>query len=325
MSWLRTESAMPRHWKIAPLSDAAFRMHFTAMAWCAEFRTDGRVTKAIVETLPRVPNGCHLLEAITELTTPAVGPDGREHDPLWVDRGSYFEIHDYLEYNISSAEYAKKQNAGKAGGLAKAGNHKEKATPKQSSTSLAHASNLPEKNLAPASDVLSKTPSKSLADPDPDPDPEDLKSPLTPPRGNGAKVQDSTRGKPADPFRASFRTQCPDKIAFTERQRGLATRGSIDINLAWAQFRDDSRGYGKFLVDWESAFSAHLAKSIERIERAAQYRATERNAQRDAATAPPTRPKGSVSTDAAPPPPKALPVADAAKSERLRNAIARIG
>ena len=120
-------------------------------------------------------------------------------------------------------------------------------------------------------------------------------------------------------------TPVPEKLEFTEAHRGLAARGSIDINLFWREFKCFCKSRGVTSVNWSAAFEGELAKSIERIERAAQYRATERNAQRDAATAPPTRPKGSGSTDAAPLPPKALPVADAAKSERLRNAIARIG
>ena len=64
MSWLRIEGRMPQHHKVAPLSDAAFRLHMTAMAWSVEGKTDGRITKAIPATLTRAPQGKKLTEAL---------------------------------------------------------------------------------------------------------------------------------------------------------------------------------------------------------------------------------------------------------------------
>lgn len=137
--------------------------------------------------------------------------------------------------------------------------------------------------------------------------------------------RDPTKPKPADPFRASFRTQCPDKLDFSEKHRGYATRGSIDINLAWVQFREDARSKATHLVDWDAAFLASLTRSVERIERAAAIRATERTAQRDDATVPRTRQNASGGTGGPPPTETVSGSQLEANSKKLHSGLARIG
>lgn len=110
MSWLRIEGKMPTHWKVAPLSDAAFRLHVTAMAWCAEHRTNGFVAKNIPETLTKSPKGKHLASTIHELATAK----------LWHVLEDCYEIHDFLDWNLSKEDYDKRAAAGAAGGRAKA-------------------------------------------------------------------------------------------------------------------------------------------------------------------------------------------------------------
>jgi hypothetical protein len=95
--------------------------------------------------------------------------------------------------------------------------------------------------------------------------------PPNPPRGSA--VRDPTKGKPVDRFRASFRTQCPDEMDFSEAHRALCRRGSIDIKLEWRSFSKEAQATGKHLSDWNSAFEGHLAKAVARIERAASFRA----------------------------------------------------
>lgn len=71
---------------------------------------------------------------------------------------------------------------------------------------------------------------------------------------------------------------CPDKVEFTEKHRGIANRGSIDINLAWTKFKANSKAGGRRAVDWSAAFEATLAEAVDRIERAAAYRANGQDA-----------------------------------------------
>jgi hypothetical protein len=110
MSWLRIEGRMPHHRKIAPLSDAAFRLHVTAKAWCVEEESDGKVPTKVPATLPAAPRGKKLDVIVTEL----VDAD------LWEPVDGGYLIHDFLVYNPSAAESeaarAAKSFAGSLGG-----------------------------------------------------------------------------------------------------------------------------------------------------------------------------------------------------------------
>lgn len=123
MTWVREDDAMPWHPKIAPLSDAAFRLRSEAKCWSSAQLTDGIIRAAV---LPAVsPSGKGQPRWATELVTagiwhtaaelatqpcphslgdkptcPPAGPDG------WV-------IHDYLEYN-PSAQHVVQDRAAKA-------------------------------------------------------------------------------------------------------------------------------------------------------------------------------------------------------------------
>lgn len=111
MSWLRIEGRMPQHAKVAPLSDAAFRLHITAMAWSVEGKTDGRIPASVPGTLTRAPRGKALKNALSELVTARV----------WLPLGADgYEIHDFLQWNLSATEIdsrsAAKARAGSMGG-----------------------------------------------------------------------------------------------------------------------------------------------------------------------------------------------------------------
>lgn len=94
------------HPKIAQLSDAAFRLTVTAWAWCVELRTDGHLPKGMVPALTRAPQGRQLQRIICELVAAE----------LWHDRGDRFEVHDFLDYNMSSDQYEARARAGASGG-----------------------------------------------------------------------------------------------------------------------------------------------------------------------------------------------------------------
>lgn len=92
MSWVKLCDGFPGHVKVRGLSDAAFRLHVTALCDCAAHLTDGRVTSAAARTLPGSPQGARLKKTVAELV--AVGLWEEADEDGWL-------IHDFLEWNPS--------------------------------------------------------------------------------------------------------------------------------------------------------------------------------------------------------------------------------
>ncbi len=98
MTWLKTDDRFPEHRKIRRLSDAAYRLHHTALCACAKDETDGLVTE----------------DDITEMEH---GPRLRKHVPALVDMGLWepvpggWLIHDFLDYNPSHSKQVAKREA----------------------------------------------------------------------------------------------------------------------------------------------------------------------------------------------------------------------
>lgn len=91
MSWLRIDDRFPRHPRIAPLSDRAFRVHVTGMCYASEFLTDGHVP---------TPPGEE--KAVRELVRRGIwAPD---------DAGGYV-IHDWADYNPSAETIRQQRKA----------------------------------------------------------------------------------------------------------------------------------------------------------------------------------------------------------------------
>lgn len=88
MTWVKLDDRFPSHRKIALLADRAFRLHVSALCWCAENLTDGYVSERELPLVARLRNP---RAAAKEL----VGAG------LWdrVDGG--WLVHDYLDYNPS--------------------------------------------------------------------------------------------------------------------------------------------------------------------------------------------------------------------------------
>ena len=130
MSWLRIEGRMPSHPKVAPLSDAAFRVHVTTLAWCVEHGTNGVVPRGVPATLTAAPRGKRMGAVIDELVTAR----------LWVpanDEAGGWEIHDFLAFNPTAEKQAAAQSrhsaarreAGQRGAAARWSNGKPDGKP----------------------------------------------------------------------------------------------------------------------------------------------------------------------------------------------------
>lgn len=104
----------PRHRKIRPLSDKAFRLHVCLMALCNEDRNDGIILKHDFEQFGP--------KAARELLTPVPGSNPLAYK---LDDGTY-RLHDYLKHQNSALEIAEKskdkQERGSRGGVQSAHN-----------------------------------------------------------------------------------------------------------------------------------------------------------------------------------------------------------
>ena len=105
MTWAKLDDSFPEHPKVVELSDRAFRIHVTALCYCARNLTDGHVPAPTVRAFTLGKKA-----PITELVKAGVWNEN--------GRGAYI-IHDYLDYNPSrehvEAERARKQEAGREG------------------------------------------------------------------------------------------------------------------------------------------------------------------------------------------------------------------
>lgn len=86
MPWVKIDDRFPSHRKIALLSDRAFRLHVSAICWCAENLTDGRI-------------GDRELALITRVRGVKATAEQLEAAGLWDRTDGGWAIHDYLDYN----------------------------------------------------------------------------------------------------------------------------------------------------------------------------------------------------------------------------------
>jgi hypothetical protein len=86
-TYFRVHDGMDEHPKIAPLSDAAFRLIVETWAYCSRNRTDGRLTDAVWRKRGK-PKARRELEALGLV---------EQHD-------GYVQVHDYLDWQRSAAE-----------------------------------------------------------------------------------------------------------------------------------------------------------------------------------------------------------------------------
>lgn len=113
MTWLRLDDQFAEHEKVADLTDRGFRLHVTALCYCARNSTDGILNARAVRIVSAIISRGTLKRQIDELVDAGLWrtlPDGS------------FEINDFLEYNPTSDEVkqlqAKRREAGRRGGKA---------------------------------------------------------------------------------------------------------------------------------------------------------------------------------------------------------------
>lgn len=94
MSWVKLDDRFPEHRKVEDLSDAAFRLHVSALCWTASKEKDGFVPRKAARKLGSQSRIEELVDA-----------------GLWIQVGDDYEINDYLEYNPSHDQLEAKRAA----------------------------------------------------------------------------------------------------------------------------------------------------------------------------------------------------------------------
>lgn len=158
-TFIKLHDGYADHDRVIDLTDAAFRMHVSAMCFCGSNQTDGRIkARVLLRYAGR--------KAIDELV--AAG--------LLVETADGYEVHDYLDYNRSREEIeelsAKRSQAGIKGGR----------PPKQTASTRKATSNQIGFGLK------TKTVSQKNPDTDTDTDTELMDPSLTTDRPNPAKT-----------------------------------------------------------------------------------------------------------------------------------------
>ncbi len=85
MSWAKLDDAFADHPKVVGLSDAAFRLHVTAILYAARYETDGEIPGGVLGRMGGAPASAE------ELADAG----------LWDFTEGGYAIHDYLKYNPS--------------------------------------------------------------------------------------------------------------------------------------------------------------------------------------------------------------------------------
>jgi hypothetical protein len=91
VSWFKLDDQFPRHPKVLQISAETAWLFVAGGCYCAQYLTDGIIPKAAVAGLTTARKWQVCAESLVR-----VG--------LWHDRGDYYEIHDYLDYNPTREE-----------------------------------------------------------------------------------------------------------------------------------------------------------------------------------------------------------------------------
>lgn len=124
MPWVRFDDQFASHRKVTRLSDAAFRLHVSAVFWCARNLTDGAVPEVDVENVcarvrsPQkfvtelVRQGLwHETGAVCDSPDCPAHPDNAGSNAVTANGETGWLIHDYLEYQPSKARVERERES----------------------------------------------------------------------------------------------------------------------------------------------------------------------------------------------------------------------
>lgn len=96
MTWIKLDDGFTDHPKIAALPPTAFRLHVAGLCYCGRYLTDGIIPAQAVPQLVRQYRSRDLQWLV--------------RGEVWakLDQGNAYQIHDYLDWNLSRAEVEKR-------------------------------------------------------------------------------------------------------------------------------------------------------------------------------------------------------------------------
>lgn len=94
MTWVKLDDGFPDHPKVLRLSDAAFRLHVSALCYSGRYLTDGVIAKEVVWRIG------------DEKAVPQLVKNG-----LWIVEGDHYRIHDYLAHQSSKVQVEAEKQA----------------------------------------------------------------------------------------------------------------------------------------------------------------------------------------------------------------------
>jgi hypothetical protein len=94
VTWVKLDDHFDEHEKVVGLSEAAFRAFVEGLCYCSRNLTDGRIPAAKLKRLTRTRTAGELVDA-----------------GLWHPNGDGVRVHDYLEFQPSSATIRAKRAA----------------------------------------------------------------------------------------------------------------------------------------------------------------------------------------------------------------------
>lgn len=225
MPWVRLDDRFPSHRKVALLSDRAFRLYVSALCWCSENLTEGKILDRELTVVARVRS---TKAAAREL----------EDAQLWERLPDGWQIHDYLEYNPDRAKVKAGREANAARQQAyrdrqKAEREAKKAAPKAEKEPGRNGVTAPSRNGG------------SNSTPYPSP------SPFSPYGENGA---------PTAPGRQERAAAHPDRL--TELKQAIAAAGIAGIE--W-RLRESQWEYARQAVERVGvpAMVAYAVRSVQ--------------------------------------------------------------
>ena len=258
MSYALLDDGYPSHPKIVPLSDAAFRIHTSALCHVKRYRTGGFIARGTETALHPTCRGKKLRDALVELESGIGSPTG---SPLWEIGENGWHIHDHERWFGESPEEAgaarevldqkrwaalsqNRAEAGRLGGLKSAEARRSKfgtAQPKQPPEANPKH---PEANASEANpEAAPKQPEAGsqarASDPDPDPDrsDQDPSDPLVTggnepdPWGlagdSGAAAPDAPEGKHIREVFEHWQTARTHPLAKLTRERAAKIRARL--------------------------------------------------------------------------------------------------
>jgi hypothetical protein len=222
---MKLPHAYTRRRAVGLLSAEAFRLHMLALDWCAEQRTNGAIGEDDMTLLPRLPRSWRAL------TVELVGAG------LWEQTDVGWRLVDWAEVEQVSPQEelsAKRAEAGRKGGLAKASKQR-----------LANVATEVATGVASAGLAAGNATDPSLSPTPPLPDSTGLDLDLVSQNSESSSLISSdqrpeskrARGERKAPKQARWR-RVPDDFKPTEEHRRIARERGLDFPLELAKFRD---------------------------------------------------------------------------------------